>query len=83
MRQVYNLKLCLKVSSGGESVSFQLHLTLCNLVVPGSGRASGEGNGKPTPLFLPGEFHGQRNLVGSSPWGHKESDRTEPLNHHP
>ena len=30
-----------------------------------------------TPLFLPGEFHGQRNLVRYSPWGHKESDRTE------
>ena len=25
------------------------------------------------PVFLPGEFHGQRSLVGSSPWGHKES----------
>ena len=24
-------------------------------------------------VFLPGEFHGQRNLVGYSPWGHKES----------
>ena len=24
-----------------------------------------------TPVFLPGEFHGQRNLVGYSPWGHK------------
>ena len=23
----------------------------------------------PTPLFRPGEFHGQRNLVGYSPWG--------------
>ena len=32
---------------------------------------------KPTPVFLPGEFHGQRNLVGYSPWGHKESDTTE------
>ena len=29
----------------------------------------------PTPIFLPGEFHGQRSLVGYSPWGHKESDR--------
>ena len=29
----------------------------------------------PTPLFLPGEFHGQRSLVGYSPWGCKESDR--------
>ena len=25
----------------------------------------------PTPVFLPGEFHGQRSLAGYSPWGHK------------
>ena len=25
----------------------------------------------PTPVFLPGEFHGQRRLVGYSPWGPK------------
>ena len=31
----------------------------------------------PTPVFLPGEFHGQRNLVGYSPHGCKESDMTE------
>ena len=31
----------------------------------------------PTPVFLPGESHGQRGLVGYSPWGHKESDTTE------
>ena len=30
-----------------------------------------------TPVFLPGESHGQRNLVGYSPQGHKESDMTE------
>ena len=30
-----------------------------------------------TPIFLPGKFHGQRSLVGYSPWGHKESDATE------
>ena len=29
---------------------------------------------QPTPVFLPGEFHGQRNLGGYSPWGCKESD---------
>ena len=33
-----------------------------------------------TPTFLPGEFHGQRSLVGYSPWGRKESDTTEQLN---
>ena len=32
-----------------------------------------------TPVFLAGEFHGQRSLAGSSPWNHKESDTTEPL----
>ena len=34
---------------------------------------------QPTPVFLPGEFHGQRSLVGYSPRGHKESDTTERL----
>ena len=33
----------------------------------------------PTPVFLPTEFHGQRSLVGYSPWGRKESDMTEQL----
>ena len=32
---------------------------------------------QPAPVFLPGEFHGQRSLDGYSPWGHKESDTTE------
>ena len=32
---------------------------------------------QPTPVFLPGEFHGQKILVGYSPWGCKESDMTE------
>ena len=45
--------------------------------IPGSGRSTGEGNGNPTPVFLPGEFPGQRSLVGYNPWGHKESDMTE------
>ena len=30
-----------------------------------------------TPAFLPGKFHGQRSLVGYSPWSHKESDTPE------
>ena len=34
---------------------------------------------QPTPVFLPGESPGKRNLVGYSPWGHKESDTTEQL----
>ena len=34
---------------------------------------------QPTPVFFPGKFHGQRGLVGYSPWGCKESDTTEQL----
>jgi len=33
----------------------------------------------PTPVFLPGESHGQRRPAGYSPWDHKELDRTELL----
>ena len=34
---------------------------------------------QPTPVFLPGEFQGQRSLVGYSPWGHEELDTSEQL----
>ena len=36
----------------------------------------------PTPVLLPGKSHGQRSLVGCSPWGRKESDTTERLHFH-
>ena len=35
----------------------------------------------PTPVFLLGEFHELRSLVGYNPWGHKELDATERLTH--
>ena len=34
---------------------------------------------QPTPVFLPGKSHGQKSLLGHSPWGHKESDMIEKL----
>ena len=37
---------------------------------------------QPTPVFLPGECHGQRSLVGYSPWGCKESDMIEGLHYY-
>ena len=37
---------------------------------------------QPTPVFLPGKSHGQRSLVGYSPWGYKESGTTEWLSIH-
>ena len=36
----------------------------------------------PTPVLLPGKSHGQRSLIGYSPWGCKESDTTEWLHFH-
>ena len=36
---------------------------------------------QPTPVFLPGESHGRRGLVGYSLWGCKESDTTKQLTH--
>ena len=32
---------------------------------------------QPTPVFLPGKFHGQKSLAGYGPWCCKESDTTE------
>ena len=46
---------------------------------PGSGRSPLRREWLPTPVFMPGEFHGQRSLAGYSPWGHEELDTTEQL----
>ena len=45
--------------------------------IPWLGRFPWRRAWQPTPVFLPGESHGQMGLVGYSPWGHKESDKTE------
>ena len=52
----------------------------CNVgdlgLIPELGRSPGEGNSYP-PVFLPGEFNGQRSLAGYRPWGCKQSDVTK------
>ena len=48
-------------------------------LIPGSGRSPGKGNGSPTPVYWPGEFHGPRSLASYSPWHRKELDTTERL----
>ena len=45
--------------------------------IPESGKISWRREWQLTPVFLPREFHGQRSLVGYSPWGSKELDMTE------
>ena len=37
---------------------------------------------QPTPVFLPGEVHEQRSLVGYGPWDAKESDTTKEVSMH-
>ena len=45
--------------------------------VPGLGRSPGEGHGNLLLVFLSGDSHGERNLVGYTPWGSKELDMSE------
>ena len=45
--------------------------------IPGWGRFPWRRAWQPTPVFLPGESHGQRSLGAYSPWGRTESDTTE------
>ena len=45
-------------------------------LIPRLGRSLEEGMAT-IPVFLPGDPHGQRSLVGYSPWGLRESDMTE------
>ena len=69
-------KCILGFPSGSE-----VKATACNAgdlgSIPGLGRFPWRRKWQPTPVFLPGESHGQRSLVGYSPRGHKESDTTE------
>ena len=44
-------------------------------LIPGSGGSPVEG--QPTPVFFPGESHGQRSQAGYHPWDRKGSDTTE------
>ena len=47
--------------------------------LPWVGKIPWRREGLPTPIFLPGELHGQRSLEGYRPWDCKESDTTDRL----
>ena len=49
---------------------------------PWVGKISWRRKWQPTPVFLPGESHGQGSLAGYSPWVPKELDTTEQLHFH-
>ena len=62
--------------SDGKSVCLQCRNTGFD---PWDGKIPWRRKWQLTPAFLPGESHGQRSLVGYTPWGRKESDMTERL----
>ena len=51
-------------------------------LTPGLGRSPGGGHGNPLQCSCLENSHGQRSLVGYSPWGHQESDGTQRLSTH-
>ena len=63
------------VSDGKLSACYEGDLGL----IPGLGRSNEGGHGNPLQYSCLENPHGQRNLAGYSPWGHKESDMTERL----
>ena len=67
--------------SGKESTSQWRGHRICEFD-PWVGKIPLRRKWQPAPVFLPGKFHGQRSLVGRTPWGCKESDTTEWLSMH-
>ena len=74
------------VSSDISENCFQLFKAIICCCSPWSFSTSHSGKGRrqwhPTPVLLPGKSHGQRSLIGCSPWGRCESDTTEWLRFH-
>ena len=64
------------VGSDGKIIRLQCGRPGCD---PWVGKILRRRKWQPTPLFLPGESHGQRSLAGYIPRGLKESDKSEPL----
>ena len=73
-------------ASNSSVLSFLHNLTLTSIhdyIYSWVGKIPWRRAWQPTPVFLHGEFHGQRSLVGCSPWGCKESNSTEQLGARP
>ena len=51
-------------------------------LIPQFGKIPWRTKWQPTPVFFPGESHGQRSLTGYNPWGRQELDTTERLTLH-
>ena len=64
------------------ALEFLFFLMFLNSSLMNSKNSTWRRQWSPTPVLLPGKSHGQRSLVGCSPWGRKESDTTERLHFH-
>ena len=76
--------LCLSFfpgSTSGKGTIYQCRKRKRHRFHPWVGKIPWRRAWQPTPVFLPGESHGQRSLVGYSPWGCKESDMNEVTSH--
>ena len=69
------------IGTSGEELACQCRRPQRCGLDPESGRSHGRGPGNPLQYSWPGESHGQRSPVGSSPWGCQESDTTEATGH--
>ena len=65
--------------SGDKSISLQCSRHEFD---PWVGKIPWRRKWKPTPVLMAEKFHGWRTLVGYSPWGRKESDKTERFHFH-
>ena len=64
----------------GKESAFQCRRHKRHRFNPWAGKIPWRRKWQPAPVFFPGKFHGQRSLVGYSPWGHKELDTIVWLN---
>ena len=78
--QDLRMGLCLAVGPSGGA-SGKEPVCQCKRLAMQVGKIPWRRKWQPTPVFLPGESHGQRSLAGYSPWGCKESETTEVAEH--
>ena len=78
-REGYWYRFAWILEKNGEKENEDLSDTYEETWVWALGREDPLEDGMATPVFLAGESHGQRSLVGYSPWGRKEWDLTEGL----
>ena len=78
----WGLAICIFTGPPGHSDALKVENLPWNIKFGKNFRTFWSRKFQPTPVFLPGESHGQRSLAGYSLYGRKESDTTEQLTQH-